>query len=439
MKYYLFLLLLVGTAGWNYSQIAADYPDARASDPKALGWMQGSPPAPEKMIRFEDKSFYQFPQTRWTFSHWNQFYPTVRIRRVGPVSALRSAPRADLDNVRFTPLKAADREMTWRQSLDANYTDGIVVLHRGRIVYEKYFGALDSERHHIAFSVSKSFWGVIYGMLVAEGKIDPNAPVARYLPELKKTGFADATVDQVADMTSGLNYTEDYADPKSNWHEYKIATLFFPRPAGYTGPRDAYEYLSTVTKLGEHGAAFKYRSINTDVLAWIMARVTGETPSQLLQDRLWQPLGMEDEAALAMGPSSFEFVAGGLNCRLRDLARFGEMVRLNGRFNGRQIVPATVIERIRKGGSPEAFAKALYATLPGWSYRTQWWIAPSEHGGEHTTIAARGMHGQGIYVDSKAEMVIARFASHPLGGNVNLDPTSLPAYEAVARQLIAKP
>lgn len=233
--------------------------------------------------------------------------------------------------------------------------------------------------------------------------------------------------------------TEDYADPKSNWHEYKLATLFFPRPAGYAGPRDAYEYLATITKLGEHGPAFKYRSINTDVLAWIMARVTGETPSQLLQDRLWAPLGMEDEAALAMGPSSFEFVAGGLNCRLRDLARFGEMVRLNGRFNGRQVVPATVIERIRKGGSPEAFAKAGYATLPGWSYRTQWWIAPGKSGGEHTTIAARGIHGQGIYVDSQAEMVIARFASHPLAGNVNLDPTSLPAYEAVARQLMGKP
>ncbi|MBI2690222.1 MAG: serine hydrolase [Acidobacteria bacterium] len=428
----LVLALAAGTVGWVYSQAAPKYLDARASDPKVLGWMQGAPPAAEKVIRFEDESFFRFPQMRWTFSHWSEIFPTVRIRRGPAQSVLEKAERADLDSVRFTPL-GATREMTWRESLEANYTDGIVVLHRGRIVYERYFGALEPERHHIAFSVTKSFIAVVFATLAAEGRIDWNAPVARYLPELKNSGFADATLAQVADMTSGLQYVEDYADPKSNWHDYKLATQFFPRPAGYAGPMDAYAYLATIPKLGEHGPAFKYRSINTDVLGWVMARVTGKTPAALLEERLWGPLGMEDDGFLAVGPAAIQFVAGGLNCRLRDLARFGEMMRLNGRYNRQQIVPAAVVAEIRKGGSPVAFAKAGYATLPGWSYRTQWWVSHNEHG----AIAARGIHGQGIYVDPKAEMVIARFASHPLAGNVNLDPATLPAYDAVARWLMA--
>ena len=111
------------------------------------------------------------------------------------------------------------------------------------------------------------------------------------------------------------------------------------------------------------------------------------------------------------------------------------MIRLQGRYNGQQIVPAAVIADIRKGGSPEAFAPAGYQALPGWSYRKQWWISHDDHG----AFMARGIHGQAIYIDPKAEMVIARFASHPLAGNMHFDPTSLPAYRAIADQLLRKP
>jgi CubicO group peptidase (beta-lactamase class C family) len=107
-------------------------------------------------------------------------------------------------------------------------------------------------------------------------------------------------------------------------------------------------------------------------------------------------------------------------------------MRLDGRFNGHQIVPKSVIDDIRKGGDRARFVSAGYQTLPGWSYRTMWWVSHNEHG----AFMARGIHGQAIYVDPAAEMVIARFASHPLAGNVNLDPMSLPAYHAVARHLM---
>jgi len=127
-----------------------------------------------------------------------------------------------------------------------------------------------------------------------------------------------------------------------------------------------------------------------------------------------------------------EFAGGGLNASLRDLARFGEMMRQDGRYNGQQIVAKAVVDDIRRGGSKEHFAKAGYALLPGWSYRDMWWVTHNEHG----AYSARGVHGQVIYIDPKAEMVIARFSSHPLAANANLDPTSLPAYHALARHLL---
>jgi len=127
--------------------------------------------------------------------------------------------------------------------------------------------------------------------------------------------------------------------------------------------------------------------------------------------------------------------SGGLNTRLRDLARFGEMIRQGGVCGGQQIMPAAAIAEIRRGGNTQAFAGAGYHTLPGWSYHNQWWVSHDDHG----TFMGRGIHGQALYIDPKAEMVLARFASHPLAANINLDPTSLPAYRAVADHLIAHP
>ena len=425
-------LLLTGAAAFAATP---QFPDARATDPNALGWMVGAPPPPEKLIRYDDGSFYRFPQWRWSFSNWRQLHPTLDIARgATPVSHLPRAERKDLDAVTFTPL-GGGALMTWAQSLDANYTDGIVVLHRGRIVYERYFGALSADRPHVAFSVTKSFFGTIAATLIAEGALDANARVDRYIPELAGSGWGDATVAQVLDMTTAIDFVENYVGESKSMLAYRDATGFLPRPADASGPASIYAFLPTVGKKGTHGEAFTYRTPNTDVVGWLIARVTGKSPATVLSERLWSRIGAEDDAFIAVDRSGAPLVGSALNARLRDFARFGEMMRLEGRYNGQQIVPRAVVEEIRRGASPEAFAKAGYATLPGWSYNDQWWIAHDDHG----VYMARGIHGQALYVDPKAEVVIARFASHPLAGNVNLDPTSLPAYRAVAEHLMRTP
>jgi CubicO group peptidase (beta-lactamase class C family) len=415
--------------------LSADVPDAAASDPVVLQWMVGSPPPVERRIRFQDGSHYTFPQTRWTFSHWREVFPTRNIARgKGPVAALPRAERDDIDTLSFVPM-GGTAPMTWRESLAANYTDGIVVLHRGRIVYERYFGALTAERPHIAFSVTKSFFGTLAAMLIDEGRLDPAAPVARYIPELAGSGFGDATVQQVLDMTTGLDYSEDYGDPKSRFLAYARAVGFLPRPPGDTGAATAYEFLQGIAKQGNHGEVFSYRSPNTDVVGWLIARVTGQPADTMLRERIWSRLGAEGDASIALDPIGTALVAGGLSTQLRDLARFGEMMRRDGYFNGQQIVPRDVVAAIRRGADRDAFAAAGYVTMSGWSYRHQWWITHDDHG----SFMARGIHGQAIYVDPTAEMVIARYASHPQASNIVFDPTSLPAYRALAAHLLARP
>jgi CubicO group peptidase (beta-lactamase class C family) len=412
--------------------VAADPPTAATTDPVTLGWMVGTPPPPDRSIRFDDGSHYRFPQWRWSFSHWRELMPTANVSRgAGPVAPLKRAERSDLDAVTFVPI-GDTKPMTWAESLDANFTDGILVLHRGRIVYEKYFGALDAHRQHAAMSVTKSFVGTLAAMLIAEGKVDAAAPVTRYVPELAGSGFDGATVQQVLDMTTALDYSEDYADPRATFITYARAAGSLPTPPDAPQIRSAFDFTRSIRANGVHGEAFHYRSPNTDVVGWVIARATGRRLDALLEERVWSQIGMESDGAFQVDGSGTPFAPGGLTLVLRDLARFGETMRLGGRFNGRQVVPAAAVAEIRRGGDPAKFVGAGYPTLPGWSYHDQWWVAHDDHG----VFMARGIHGQAIYVDPKAEMVIVRFASYPKAGNVAIDPTSLPAYRAVAERLM---
>ncbi len=410
----------------------APFPDAIESDPARLGWMVGSPPPPDRILRFDDGSYFRFPAMRWSVSNFRQLMPTVNVSRgLGSPAALERAIREDLDDVTFTPF-GGDRPMTWRDALLANYTDGILVLHRGRIVYERYFGVLKPEGQHGAMSVTKSFVGTLAAMLAAEGVLDPERKVVDYVPELGVSAFGNATVRQVMDMTTGIRFSEDYADPNAEVWAHAAAGNPLPKPPDYTGPRSYYEFLQTVKPEGVHGEAFHYRTANTDALGWILSRASGRTIAQLLSERIWSKLGAEQDAYMSVDSVGASFAGGGLSCGLRDLARFGEMIRNGGRYNGRQIVPASAVEDIRRGGDKKAFAQAGYTLLDGWSYRNMWWVTHNEHG----AFMARGVHGQALYIDPKAEMVIARFASHPIASNAANDPTSLPAYHALARYLI---
>ncbi|WP_232308103.1 serine hydrolase domain-containing protein [Tsuneonella dongtanensis] len=404
------------------------------SDPATLGWMEGSPPPPEKRVLFRDGGHLQFPKTRWAFAHLRELMPTAVIARGGErVSALPKALRTDLDSVTFTPLGRSGT-MTWSQAFEDVYGDAVLVLHKGRIVYERYSGVMKPDQPHIAFSVTKSYFGTLAEILIAEGKIDEQAPVSRYVPELASSGFGDATVRQVLDMTTGIAFSEDYTDPNADIARFSLAVGAVPAPRGYTGPLSAYDYLLTIAKKGSHGEGFTYRSANTEVIGWIIARVTGKRAHEVMSERIWSQIGAEHDGAILVDSAGAPFTAGGLNLTLRDMARFGETMRLGGRFNGRQVVPASVIAKIREGAGKADFAKAGYRTLPGWSYKSQWWVSHNAHG----AYMARGIHGQAIYIDPAAEMVIARFASNPQASNVRFDDISLPAYHAVAERLMAK-
>lgn len=411
---------------------------AQDSDPRVMGWMQGFPPPPDRLITQPDAVFFSFPRLRWSVCHLRQFLPTVQVSRgLGAPVPLDYLPpvafaemRAAIDALTFRPI-GAEEDMTWEASLHANYTDGIAILHRGRVVYERYIGCLAEDGQHAAMSMTKSVTGLLAEILVVEGALDEAARVIDIIPEIAGSAFADATVRQVMDMTTGVAFSEDYGDPDADIWRYSAAASPFPRPEGHDGPDGYWEYLMQVRPEGEHGAAFHYRTINSDMLGWIIARTAQRSVAELASERLWRRMGAEQDAYMAVDGRGVPFAGGGLSLGLRDLARLGLVILNGGEINGEQLFPAEVVERIRAGGDPAKFSG--YPTIPKGSYTSQWWVFHNDHG----AFAARGVHGQTIYVDPTAEMVLVRFASFPQPQNALIDPTSLPAFQAVAEFLMA--
>ncbi len=409
-------------------------PSASESMPSVTGYMRGFPPQGKMVLSARDGSFFEFPALRYSVVHMREFMPTVNVPRdnMVPVSHFEYDLDDRIDTVTFHPT-GENRRVSWRESLDLNYTDGIIVLHKGKVVYEKYFAELTPERLHAVMSVTKSFTGLLAASLYAEGRLDPAIYVRDYVPELAASAFGDVTVRDLMDMTTAIKYSEDYSDPTAEVWAFSAAGN--PMIEHSDGVNGYYDYLKTVKKSGEHGNVFGYRTVNADALGWVVSRITGKSVAQLLSENLWQRMGMEQDAYYQVDALGIPFAGGGLNASLRDLARVGEMMRLGGVWRGERILPVGTVEDIIHGGNPQKFAPSdAGKSLKGWSYRNMWWITNNSH----RAYMARGVHGQAIYIDPVAEMVIVRLASTYLSSNLQIDPLSLPAYSAVADFLMSR-
>ncbi len=380
-----------------------------------------------------DGSFFTPAKLPYSVCNMREFLPTTNVPRGNKVYPKPFRERLLSDQIEaltFTPTGESE-PISWAEGLRRNHVDGIIILHRGAVVYEEYFGYLTPSQPHAVMSVTKSLTGTLAAALVAEGVLDPLNPVSFYLPEMEGSGMGDATVREVMDMTTAIDYSEEYTDPTAEVWAFSAAGN--PMVVHSEGEPDGYHaYLKQVKKNGTHGEVFGYRTVNAELLGWIVELVGGATVAEQMRDRFWSRMGMEQDAYYQVDASGTPFAGGGFDATLRDLARFGQMMLQGGRWQGKQLLPREAVDDIRFGGSAEPFARSDYGRkLPGWSYRSMWWVSNNPDG----AYMARGVHGQAIYIDPAAEMIIVRLASNPDASNTMNDYISLPAYQAVADML----
>jgi CubicO group peptidase (beta-lactamase class C family) len=406
---------------------APPLPAPEATDPVKLELMKGFPPAPDKTVRLS--SVLRFPNGRWAFHHMRELGPTAQVwRGDGTPSLLREAT-LDLGSLGFEDDKGGKTSLAdWQRE---TFTDGLLVLHKGRIVYQEHYSGMAAHHPHALWSMSKSFTGLLATMLIKEGAIDPDALVTKYLPELKDSAWADATVQQTLDMTTGVAYSENFRDPASGIFQYLHAAGLLPAPPAYTGARTIPELLMTIRKEGEHGTGFKYKTVDTEVMGWLLQRVTARSYAALLSERIWSQVGAQDDAYVWADPIGTQITSVGFSATLRDLARVGETMRLGGRFNGRQVVAESVVAEIRKGGDSEKFKANGQAMRAGYSYHNQWWVPHDRDG----TFEMKGLNGQHMHINPAAELVIVKLSSHPVGDTSFTHDADRRAFAAIAAAL----
>ena len=394
-----------------------------------LPMMRGFPSPPDQQVSLAN--WLRPPFNRWSFQHVREIVPTACIRRANqPATALRRDDRT-VERIAFQGPDGS--EWTVGRLLAETFTDGFLVLQRGRVVAESYDNGFSPEGRHIVFSVSKSITASFAGVLVDRGLLDPDAPVTRYIPEVAGSAYGDCTVRHVLDMTVSVNFVEDYLDTTGDFARYRASTGWIPI-ADPKNLADMRGFLATLKRGAEpHGVRFHYVSPNSDLLGWILERASGVGYARLLSDLLWQPMGAESDAEIAVDRLGAPRSAGGISAASRDLGRFGELMRRRGMAGNRQVLPGWWIDDIRAKGDPTAWQKGEMAhLLPRGRYRSKWYST----GNDHDAYCAIGIHGQWIYVDPAAEMVVVKLSSQPLAVDDAMDKLLLAGFHGLAGALM---
>jgi len=352
--------------------------------------MQGHPVQPESKVPRQD--WDRAPWNSWSFQNIRQILPTTEVWRGNGKVREITRNSQDLANLQFA---TSDTTPSTVQSwIDSSYTNGIVVMHQGSIVFEQYHNGMSERTLHLSQSMAKSIVGTVAGILIGQGLLSPTKQISSYLPELEHTGWKGATLQQVMDMTTGVRYVEDYEALDSDIAITDFASGWKLPPAGSLVPGSMWDQILTLTETTRaHGELFEYRSIETDVLAHCMERVTQTRLAELVSRELWQPLGCEESASFTVDSAGYALANGGFNATLRDYARFGQMLLEQGSVDGKQIVPERWIDDINNADQ-ELFGAPYTHGSPNGAYRNQFWIEDVDQ----KIFMARGVFGQMIYM-----------------------------------------
>ena len=392
--------------------------------------MQGFPPPRDARVTLAN--WQEPPFNRWSFSHMRELVPTQRISRgSGPVTPLPTSPLA-LGKIALHRVDGTRASVD--EVLEDTYTDATVVVHGGRVVLERYAGETAPATPHLLMSISKSVVGCVVGNLVERGLLSPSHLVTEHVPELEQSGYRGASLRDILDMRSGVEFSEDYTDLTAEVRVIEQAIGW--RPASDRRvPRSMYAYLTTLGGTGEHGGVFDYRSCETDVLGWVCERATNTRMADLISELVWSPIGAERDAEITCDGAGTAIHDGGMCATARDLARFGVMLLAGGEVAGRRVVPATWLRESWTADPDilEAFARSVSGPyLPGGWYRNKFWFVPREH---NVALLCLGIYGQMLYVNRGTGTVAAKLSSWPDAQSPAMLHDTLRAFDAIGAVL----
>lgn len=312
------------------------------------------------------------------------------------------------------------------QFLEDSKTTGFLIIQNDSITFENYYLGNHASQVNISWSVAKSFISTLFGIAVDEGYINSlSQNVEEYVPELVGSAYEGVQIKDVLQMSSGIKFNEDYADFKSDINRWGRHFAF---------GRSQDKFAASLTREREPGTYNKYISIDTHVLGMILTRATKQSITDYMQQKLWEPLGMEHDAYWSIDNTGMEVALCGLNATLRDYAKLGSLYINDGKWQGKQVISSDWIHAATTPDAPHLQAgKNNPQSAHNLGYAYQWWI-PDGTDGE---FLAQGVYNQFIYGNPATKTVIVKLSANDKFNDESFVPSKWEANLAMFRAIAA--
>jgi CubicO group peptidase (beta-lactamase class C family) len=387
--------------------------------------MDGFPASRESMVT--TANYREHPFSQWSFRNIGAPLHVAMMPRSGAIHVFKEAPDARVGAHISDDTEGKQR--TFENIFADNFADGVIVVQGNTILFEKYWNGLTRDYQHIWFSCSKSLASSAFGILMQQKNIDLTASPAKYIPELKGSAYERATIQDVLNMSTAMGFTESYTDTANFYYKHYGTAANSRYVPGEQTPDiineevlGVYDFLvkkAFINKDLRPGVKFEYSSPNVDVISWLISRISGMAYQDFVRENIWSKIGAEHDAYMQLDRAHTSFATGGMNSTLRDAALFGKLILDRGKMDGKQIVPASWVDETTRiaAADKERYGKNdvyVKANMPWVAYKNFWWIL-DETKGEYAAI---GIHGQVVYINRSANIVIAYFSSQPLASSI---------------------
>lgn len=333
------------------------------------------------------------------FNRAYKIFPTSKLLASNEPATFEVAQSIDL------PSKFAFRGslIDVEEFLSRTGTSALLIINDGKISYENYWLTGGKDVKWMSMSVSKSFISALVGIAIEQGYIDSvNNSITEYVPQLKNSAYEGIQIKDVLQMSSGARWNEDYSDPDSD--VMRSAKIF-----ATGGSLD--DFSASLTNELKPGTFNRYNSTDTQVLGMLLREATGISVTKYMQEVLWNPMGAESNAYWLIDSENMEMVYAGLNATARDYAKLGELFRLKGKFNGKQIVPSSWVTSSTTPDAPHLMPGENPLSDFPMGYGYQWWIPD-----DSDDFAAIGVYNQFIYVSPENNTVVVKLSANRIYG-----------------------
>ena len=361
------------------------------------------------MKDINSENWLSAPINKTSFQNVESLFETIRLKKSHEEPSELPLNLSQIDSIQIQDIEG--KLQTFEEMLTSTHTDAFLVLKGGEILFEEYFNGMKPESVHLMNSITKSFIGMLAGILSSKGAFDIQDKITKYVPELRDSAFSNTTIQSALDMSAAVRFEENYDEPLCDFWKEASVVGWRPDLVDENSPKSLLEFAVCLKeKEQEEIAGYHYRSVLTNVLGIVMERATKKKVQDLLEEHIWQKLKTEQDAVLVVDQDGLPFAGAGMNACARDLARFGQMILNDGLYQGEQIVPKDWIDstRVVDDAYRDRFAKSDHGVmLPGGHYKNYMWVANPEE------MMCIGIYGQTIHINRKTGVVIVKFSSFP--------------------------